>query len=139
MKSISLIQPWASLIANGIKTIETRSLNTHHRGPLAIHASKSIPAWVYSLCAEPEMFAILKRYGLLPIDELPRGVVLATCRLVDVDHITFDYNVSPVQRPLGDFRPGRYAWWLKDIKRLAIPIPARGALGLWDWQPPVEQ
>lgn len=40
MKAITLWQPWASLIACGAKTIETRSWGTPYRGPLAIHASK---------------------------------------------------------------------------------------------------
>lgn len=35
------------------------------------------------------------------------------------------------QRPLGDFRPGRYVWLLADIERLPDPIPARGHQGLW--------
>ena len=39
MKALSLRQPWASLIADGRKTIETRTWRTHYRGPLAIHAS----------------------------------------------------------------------------------------------------
>lgn len=40
MKAISIRQPWASLIANGTKTIETRTWSTDHRGPLLICASK---------------------------------------------------------------------------------------------------
>ena len=40
MKALSLTQPWASLVADGRKTTETRSWLTHYRGPLAIHATK---------------------------------------------------------------------------------------------------
>ncbi len=43
MKALSLHQPWASLIAEGVKTIETRSRATRYRGPLAIHAAKHRP------------------------------------------------------------------------------------------------
>lgn len=39
-KALTLHQPWASLIALGVKTIETRSWSTKYRGPLAIHAGK---------------------------------------------------------------------------------------------------
>lgn len=39
MKALTLWQPWASLIAVGAKTIETRSWSTTYRGPLAIHAA----------------------------------------------------------------------------------------------------
>lgn len=41
MKALSLWQPWASLVAIGAKTIETRSWSTSYRGPLAIHAAKT--------------------------------------------------------------------------------------------------
>jgi hypothetical protein len=42
MKVISIIQPWATLIAIGEKKFETRSWSTKYRGELAIHASKKI-------------------------------------------------------------------------------------------------
>ena len=40
MKAISLWQPWASLVATGAKTYETRSWPTKYRGPLVICAAK---------------------------------------------------------------------------------------------------
>jgi activating signal cointegrator 1 len=48
MKALSLWQPWASLVALGIKTIETRSWETKYRGPLAIHAAKKRPHNVWT-------------------------------------------------------------------------------------------
>lgn len=45
MKALSLHQPWASLVALGVKTIETRSWSTSYRGPLAIHAAKRTPEY----------------------------------------------------------------------------------------------
>jgi hypothetical protein len=33
----------------------------------------------------------------------------------------------------GDFSPGRFAWLLKNVRVFENPIPARGALSLWDW------
>lgn len=41
MKLITLWQPWASLMAAGVKTIETRGWSTDYRGPLVIHAAKT--------------------------------------------------------------------------------------------------
>ncbi|KQO04623.1 hypothetical protein ASF12_13925 [Paenibacillus sp. Leaf72] len=38
MKAITIIQPWATLIAIGAKQYETRGWSTKHRGALAIHA-----------------------------------------------------------------------------------------------------
>ena len=39
MKALSIKQPWASLIAHGIKNIENRTWKTHFRGKIYIHAS----------------------------------------------------------------------------------------------------
>lgn len=40
-KALSVQQPWASLLAYGIKDVENRTWRTSFRGPLAIHASKT--------------------------------------------------------------------------------------------------
>ena len=45
MKALSITQPWATLIAIGAKTIETRSWSTLYRGDLAIHAAKGFPRY----------------------------------------------------------------------------------------------
>lgn len=44
MKALSIRQPWASLVAEGHKTIELRSWEPWkgYRGPLAIHVSKKV-------------------------------------------------------------------------------------------------
>jgi len=39
MKVLSIKQPWASLIANGIKDIENRTWRTYFRGRIYIHVS----------------------------------------------------------------------------------------------------
>lgn len=39
MKALTIKQPWASLIASGIKDIENRSWKTNYRGRIYIHAS----------------------------------------------------------------------------------------------------
>jgi len=38
--ALSLHQPWASMVAQGAKTIETRTWGTRHRGPLLVCASR---------------------------------------------------------------------------------------------------
>lgn len=43
MRGLTIRQPWASLIAAGVKTVETRSWSTSYRGPLLIHAGKHRP------------------------------------------------------------------------------------------------
>ena len=39
MKVLSIREPWASLIMNKKKLVETRSFKTNYRGELYIHAS----------------------------------------------------------------------------------------------------
>lgn len=43
MKALTVRQPWAQLIALGVKSIETRSWSTGYRGPLAVHAGRALP------------------------------------------------------------------------------------------------
>lgn len=44
-RAITLHQPWATLIALGVKMVETRSRRMSYRGPVAIHAAKRHPEW----------------------------------------------------------------------------------------------
>lgn len=41
MKALTIIQPWATLIASGHKMNETRSWKTNYRGEVLIHAGKN--------------------------------------------------------------------------------------------------
>lgn len=91
MKFLTIRQPWASLVAVGAKTIETRPFSTQYRGPLAIHAGKVRPvdgltlgAWSVAgfddwLCRwHPGSLALQERHAM------PLGAVVAVCDLVDV-------------------------------------------------------
>ena len=42
MKVLTVREPWASLIGEHIKLIETRSWATNYRGELYIHASQTL-------------------------------------------------------------------------------------------------
>lgn len=141
MKAISILQPWASLVATGLKTIETRSWSTNYRGQLAIHASKNMPRYAKDLCPGfAEAIGFVKYNGSW-LYYLANGVgnfgaVIATCRLFDcvpVEELTLGRIGH--ESLYGDFTPGRYAWLLKDIRQLDKPVPVRGSLGLWNWKP----
>jgi hypothetical protein len=151
VKALTITQPWATLIAQGQKRIETRSWSTNYRGPLAIHAGKNLPGWVADFVRSvPEFTTVLgdlfdPRKQVL--GDLPRGCIVATCQLVAVKFIPldcdgwdwigpsgrrFDYTITDRERAFGDFTVGRYAWLLGDVRPLEQPIFVRGALGLWD-------
>jgi hypothetical protein len=138
MRAITLWQPWASLIAIGAKRIETRSWGTSYRGLLAIHASKRVPWDIAAFYAADPLPTALTNAGYASFTDLPFGLVLATCRLVDVIPTTSDYLteiLTPPERNYGDYAPGRFAWLLADITRLDPPVPASGRQGLWEWMP----
>lgn len=95
MKALTIYQPWASLIALGAKTIETRSWRTSYRGPLAIHAGttlallgdapdawRAFPLEVYTSTRSADA---PRRFppDVQSVDPLPRGAVVATATLVD--------------------------------------------------------
>jgi hypothetical protein len=143
MKALSVLQPWATLIAIGAKRIETRSWRAPYRGRIAIHASKSFPRWCKDLCLqEPFVGALLRGiYGhekpllanLLEIQTLRLGMVLCTVDLIDCVRVE-DVESSPQERAFGDFSPNRFAWLLGDVRVLENPVSAKGSLSLWEWE-----
>ena len=136
MKAISLLQPWASLVVLGSKRTETRSWSTRYRGILAIHASAGFKRAERDLCCEVPFPEGLR--NLRPAD-LPLGAIIGTCRLVacvrtDADEILNGHSDLVVdEADFGDYGPERYAWILDDVRRLLKPIPARGSLGIWNF------
>ncbi len=144
MKALTLTQPWATLVAIGAKRIETRSWSTSYRGPLAIHAAKGFPKWAREFTAESLCYEAV-RAGISRFPGYPLGCVLATCRLVncvptevlDPGDTVFSVSlqkISDQEIQFGDFSPGRWGWVLEDVKQLLEPIPAKGTLGLWEWE-----
>jgi len=134
VKALTLTQPWATLVAIGAKWIETRSWRTEYRGPLAIHAAKGMPHWAMDTCQEEPFRGVLLAAGIAGVCDLPRGAVIATCRLVGCLP-TEIFFPSEREREFGDFDSGRFAWLLDEIVALPAPIAAKGALGLWEWTP----
>jgi activating signal cointegrator 1 len=140
MKALTVMQPWATLVALGAKRIETRSWSTSYRGPLAIHASSRISREAAVICREPPFREALAAGGY---DEesgsvinpfgLPLGAVIAVATLVDVQRITREHAPAEPERSFGDYAPGRFAWLLDHVRRLPEPVAAKGALGLWEW------
>jgi hypothetical protein len=151
MKALTIRQPWASLIAAGVKSIETRSWRTHHRGPVAIHAGLHRPVegedvgdWWWGW--DVDHGVIVRQEGSWAEHPAPLGAVVAVADLVEcvptlwlIDEGEQPESIS-CQIPYGDFTPGRYAWaWLlANVRPLDEPIPCPGAQGLWTLPDDVE-
>src|SRR5689334_5342976 len=132
MRGLSLTQPWASLMAIGAKTIETRSRRWSYRGWVAIHASKEFPKDARRLCYQEPFASALAKHGYVREGQLPLSSIIALVEISDCwqteDVAT---RISGTERAFGDYRPGRSAYFTRRLIRLPEPIPARGMLGLW--------
>src|SRR5262245_38334629 len=133
MFALSVCQPWASLLVLGHKRFETRGWHTGHRGPLAIHASKLLPPAARQLCLCDPVRRLLAESGFRCWTRLPRGVVLGTVELLRCLRVEelLPGLLAGDEPPLGDFRPGQWAWEVASPRPLAEPLPARGRLGLF--------
>lgn len=131
-RALTIRQPWASLVASGAKTLETRSWTTRYRGLLVVHAGAS-----RTRDGEAAQLRMI-RAGLV-LGHLPRGCALGTVVLEDVFATgpELDAFLPAPERPLGDFSPGRYAWLLADPRPFLDPVPWRGAQGLWRYAGPL--
>ena len=124
MKALTISQPFASLIANGEKWVENRCWETKYRGPLAIHAGKGTQ--------------YLTRKELI---QYPQGIV-ATCDLVACFRICDVQNLADKLQSVGftaeqvlqhEHAEGPWCWLLKNVQKLSVPVPCKGAQGLWVW------
>lgn len=88
--------------------------------------------------------------------DLPTGAIIAVCNLVGCEEndpdcwpgpgqyiygnrnnpdfrFILDWPVPEPERLFGDYSPGRFMWLLANIRALPEPIPAKGALGIWNY------
>lgn len=131
IKVISLWQPWASLMAAGVKLHETRHWPTAYRGPLAIHAAKTV-----DVAGAPEQLC-LDVLGRWWAKEVPTGAVLAIGELTRCSeaHTVADHLLV-ADLESGNFARGRFAWRIEKMRRLAQPRPLVGRQGLFNWDLP---
>jgi hypothetical protein len=136
MKAISLLQPWATLVVMGVKTIETRNWGTKHRGPILIHASQRKAGSIFAM--EPHF----KKY-IDDFKKLPFGAIVGQATITDVirvEHLGMsDESINRLtleEKAFGDYSEGRYAWILEDHLQFDYPIPARGTLSIWEYPNP---
>ena len=127
MKVLSIKEPFATLIKDGVKRYETRSWKTNYRGEIYIHASIGLST---SLNKEKGM-SYLK-------SDIKPGYILCRCNLVDcilMDEDFINYiETETNEKDYGDYRLGRYAWKLEVLEVLETPILAKGRLGIWNYE-----
>lgn len=143
LKTLTVQQPWATLIALGEKRFETRSRRTNIRGNIAIHAGKSIDM---QACEREPVKSTLAKHGYT-VGNLPTGAVIATAYLYDSYPITdvYDNAADSIDAEgiileifegnefhFGWYEVGRHAWYLRSANAIN-PIPAKGQQGWWNF------
>lgn len=129
MKVLSVREPYATLIKNGIKKIETRSYKTNYRGELYIHTSLKM---YDNYQDNKELLSLIKNHNF------KLGYIICKCRLINCLYMTEEFiqdiKENNYQEYIcGDYKVGRYAWILDDIEVLNNPIGAKGSLGIWNY------
>ncbi len=128
MKVISIKEPFATLIRNGDKKIETRSWKTNYRGELFIHASGKNIAKEF----------LINDYVVSLIDGLNMNYGNIICRGNLVDCVYMDEKFlnsikeDEKEFKLGLYELGRYAWIFENVEPI-YPIPAKGQLNIWNY------
>lgn len=127
MKVLTIKQPFATLIAEGLKEYEFRTWKTKYRGELLIHAGKGVDK------------KAMARYEHLNLD-YPTGKIIAKVNLVDCVYV--DDKLKTKLRndnPLvyygiinSDSDWDGYGFKLTDVKKID-PIEINGALSFWEY------
>ena len=127
MKALSLRQPWAELVLQGKKAVETRVWNTKFRGTFLIHAS----GMDVGACSE---------FGIDP-SSLAVGSIVGKAELADVKAYAndraflADAGLHLVSRMalarVGWSGRKKYGFVLRNVARLA-PKKCKGSLGFWE-------
>lgn len=126
MKVITIKQPYATLIAEGIKKYEFRTWKTKYRGEILIHAGKGIDK------------KAMKKYEYLNLD-YPSGAIIAKVEITDCIYVDDEFRIklskeNPVvyEHVIHDKNWEGYAFQLEKVEKIE-PISINGKLSLWDY------
>jgi hypothetical protein len=116
---LSVRQPWAWLLMEGIKDVENRSWATDYRGTIALHASKSL---VRSEYAKAQNLIKVKQLEvtLPPLEQLELGGVLGLIDIVD----------CVPRHPSPWYIGGNFAFVMANPRKGQF-VPLKGQLGLF--------
>jgi hypothetical protein len=112
MKTLSIRQPYATLVCKGIKNVENRTWNTKYRGKLLIHASGKSLAWPelkYMTKAFVKEYQKYYGYDLLPRDTSNsfKGYIQFLNELVQFYHLSnwlkYDMPMDEIKRAVKEY------------------------------------
>lgn len=150
MKALTVKQPWASLIVNGIKDIENRTWKTNFRGRIYIHASSVQGKEPYMIFDDKQSEIFIEQDLSLKMLESYKQTsrIIGEVDIIDcvINHPSIWAEKTPMAK-LGDyelpsclehpFKP-IYNWVLANPIEYKDPIlNVKGKLSFWEpeWQP----
>lgn len=122
VKVLTLKQPWATLVAEGIKKYEFRTWKTNYRGKVLIHAGAGI---------DKKELARFKDLNL----EYPSKKIIAEVEIKDCLELDDKLNDEIIQEnniAYGSKKRTGYAWKLGNVKKIDVDKEINGKLGLWN-------
>lgn len=127
MKILSLKNPFASLVTDGLKTIETRWWKTYYRGPLLIASTKQefTKQDLFELYRNKKLYREVYNYHQNNLRN--NGVALCVCNLIDVRPM----EKNDVTNAYVEYHPDRFSWVLDDIQEIS-PFMIKGQQGLFN-------
>lgn len=120
MRALTIKNPWAGLIALGIKDIENRTWPTQYRGKIYIHTSK-VPDRRAALTKNQELEVLAAHRKKTFSLEFPDSQIIGEVEIVDCIR-----NSKSVWA-----EPGAWHWVLARPILYDKPAPCKGALSFW--------
>ena len=121
MRVITLKQPWATLVAEGIKKYEFRSWKINYRGEILIHAGKGIDR------------NAIKKFKHLNLN-YSYSKILAKVEIVDCIKLNKEINRKIcLENPIiyGNKNRTGYAWKLENVQKIYSEELLQGKQGIW--------
>ncbi|MHA7270416.1 ASCH domain-containing protein [Arthrobacter sp. HLT1-20] len=141
MKALTVRNPWAWAIIFGGKDVENRSVRTHHIGTVAIHTAKAVDTEaMYSHLIQ----AAIDEHNTAPVipgELIPRADLEQLGNIIGVVDINPAHHADHCRQSDGALcslwaQEAMWHWPLINPRSLPTPVPAKGALGLWEWDNP---
>jgi len=126
MKVLTIKQPFATLIAEGIKEYEFRTWKTKYRGEFLIHAGLGVDK------------KAMEKYKHLNLN-YPRGCIIAKATIDDCIKVDNEFrkvlknkNEVVYSHVINDLKYEGYAFYLKNVEKIT-PIEVKGKLSFWEY------
>lgn len=127
MKVLTIKQPFATLIAEGLKEYEFRTWKAKYRGDLLIHAGKGIDK------------KAMKRFEYLNLT-YPTGYIIAKVKMTDCLYVDEKLKKELKEKDEKVYHGiikenstwDGYGFKLENVQKIA-PIPINGKLSFWEY------